>query len=170
MVEPPQAGSLPTVIAPRQFDAVDEFARALTQAGASDVTVIEATLDAAPADGYLIVFGTREIGGHRALASRTILINADRASVLKILEDTAALGAVEKQRYFRWRSEPEHENGTGLFARKDLLGEFGATPVAGPFRSERYALCRVTGCSDLPSLLVAYLKAHSRVGEPPRRW
>jgi hypothetical protein len=121
IVSPLHAGGpAKTVVSPREFDAVDEFVSAVGQAAGVLVHVVEGSLMNAPDDGYVIVFDTQELAhlSNRvaALASRLIVVNADRSRLLAQVEEHQLEGAIEKHRYFRWRTQRQSEDGSGLGA------------------------------------------------------
>jgi len=159
--------SFPLAVAPRHFDAVDEFVKALGQAAGIEIPVIEGTLGDAPREGYLILFDAIRLAEQPSIASRAIVMNADRSTVIASLERDRTLGAVEKHRYFMWRTKRTQDNGMGLFGQKTVISSMGATLVSGPFQSEHYGLAASSSCKDLPSLICAYLSAHSALGAAP---
>ena len=150
-----------TVVSPRQFDAVDELAVAVGQAAGLTVPVIEGGIADAPADAYLLLFDAHDLKANPEAAQRSILINADRSTVLRQLEELQLAGAVEKQRYFRWRRSRDEEDGSGLFAKKPLVSTIGGSLAPGPFQTEGYGLVGRSEHQDLPSLIAAYLAALS---------
>ena len=111
-------------------------------------------------DGYLILFDAIRLADVPSVASRSIVMNADRSTVLTSLERDRSLGAVENHLFLR-RTKRAQENGTGLFGRKEAISQMGATLASGPFQSEHYGLAASQSYVDLPSLIVGYLDAHS---------
>src|SRR3954447_1888875 len=97
--------SFPLAVAPRHFDAVDDFVKVLGQAAGIEIPVIEGTLNDAPREGYLILFDAISLAEKPSIASRAIVMNADRSTVIASLERDQTLGAVEKHRYFVWRTK-----------------------------------------------------------------
>ena len=151
----------PTQVAARKFDAVDEFASALSLAAGIVVPVVEGSLADAPDQGFLIVFNGQ---GHALeslpeLGPRTILINADRASIRQEMEIYHLAAAVEEHRYYRWCRQQDQENNRGLLGRKDVAERMGATLLKSPFTTEHYGEFSHPRCQDLPGLLVTYLAA-----------
>lgn len=147
--------------ASREVDAVDELAAALGQAAGVTVPVIEGSLADAPADGYLVAYEPRDLIRHPGIGPRVILINADRSDVLDELEQHRLAGAIEKHRYFQWRTQRDTDTGRGLFGHKDVAAAIDVT-LAGAFETEHYGLFMKSPYPDLPSLLAAYLAAHER--------
>ena len=147
----------PTVVGPRVFDHVDEFATALGNAANTSVPVIEGALGDAPTDGYVILFEWPSIAENFSIASRAIVVNANRSSVLSRLERERPAGAIEQHRYFLWRTQPSQESGSGLFGRKEVITPMGAALVPGPFQTEHYGLMSSDSHQDLPSLVAGYL-------------
>lgn len=163
VVEPLTAApKFATVVSPRQFDAVDEFAAAVGRAAGVTVPVIESGIAEAPDDAYLLLFDASDLKTHPEAAKRSILINADRSTVLRKLEELQLAGAVEKQRYFRWRTARDEEDGAGLFAKKPLASVIGGSLAPGPFQTPHYGLVGRSEHQDLPSLLAAYLAASDK--------
>jgi hypothetical protein len=156
-----EAPNLATAVSPRQFDAVDEFAAAVSVAAQVPVQVIEGGVADAPADAFILLFDAGDLAAHPDAARRSILINADRSNVLKKLEELELAGAVEKQRYFRWRTARDQEDGGGLFGRKPAAAAVGASLLPGPFQTQHYGLLGRSAHRDLPSLVAAYLAALS---------
>jgi hypothetical protein len=115
-----------------QFDAVDDFVHALGKAAGITIPVIEGTLSNVPEDGYLILFDSLRLAEHPSVASRAILMQTDRSTVLASLERDRPLGAVEKHGYFLWPTKRSQESGSGLFGLKTLVSRMGATLVSGP--------------------------------------
>jgi hypothetical protein len=157
ITRPLVGNSSPNIAGPRQFDRVDDFAAAISCAIGVAVPVIEAELPDVASGAYSIVFDKRTIPRDPAARARTVLINADRSSVLRDLEEFELAGAVEKHRYFSWRTSPGDEDGGGLFARRDLAEVMGATFAKGPFDTRRYGLYKTSRFRDLPTLIAGYL-------------
>lgn len=151
------------IVAPhgaRGFEAVDEFAAALGTAAGIEVPVIEGSLADAPGDGYLVVFDADTLLAHPDLGPRVVLVNADRASVLADLERHHLAGAIEKHRYFQWRTQRDAERGRGVFGRKDVAVQLDGMLDTGYQETADYALLASSRHTDLPSLLAGYLAAH----------
>ena len=160
IVAPSDANIEPPAVNAREFDAVDAFVQALGRAAGISIPVVEGTLADAPVDGYVIVFDEAMLAS-APVTDRVFLVNADRSSVLKELEDFKLVGAIEKMRYFRWRTTEESEPNTGgVFVRQALAEGVGGTLASGPFRSKNFGLLKASRFSDLPSLVVGYLDAH----------
>lgn len=102
-----------------------------------------------------IVFDPEAARGEK---ERTFVINADRS--IEELEALGALGGVDGQRYFRWKTKPESESGRGVMMRKDLAATLG---VQTSWDSKRYAMCSGSTYADLPALIAAYLKVATKV-------
>lgn len=149
-----------TVTTPRSFDAVDEFAAALGKALGENVSIIEGSLADAPKDGYVLVFSESGLLAHPSLWPRVILVNADRATVRTNVERFDLVSAIEKHRYFCWRTQREDEEGSGVIGLKTVAERIGATVMNGPYTSARYGWLSSAAADDLPSLLAAYLKGH----------
>jgi hypothetical protein len=163
VVAPRPVDAGPTVVGARAFDAVDELAAALGAATGTTVPVIEGTLADAPADGYLVVFDYQDLAWFAALGGRIVLINADRASVLEDVERYGLAAAIEKHRYFQWRTRRQEETGRGVFGRKDVAARLDGLHDTGYRETARYQLLASSRYPDLVSLLAAYLAAHERV-------
>jgi hypothetical protein len=103
IVAPSDPGIEPPTVNARDFDAVDNFVRVLSGAAGISIPVLEGTLADAPREGYVIMFD-RAMLAHTPVTKRVFLVNADRASVLNELEGFNLVGAIEKMRYFRWRT------------------------------------------------------------------
>ena len=158
IVAPSYPGIQPPTVNARDFDAVDEFVRVLGGAAGILIPVLEGTLADAPTEGYVIVFERAMLANTQA-TKRVFLVNADRGSVLKELEDFNLVGAIEKMRYFRWRTTQEPDTG-GVFVLQALAEHVGGTFASGPFRSKNFGLLKASRFPDLPSLVVGYLEAH----------
>ena len=154
---------LTTVDAARASYAVDEFAEAVGRAAGLAVPVIEGGLGEVPADAWALLFDARGLAERPELARRVVLMNADRATVLRKLEEHQLAGAVEKHRYFLWQASRQQEDGGGLFARKALADKVGAT-LETPFQTEHYGLFKRSRYSDLPYLITGYLAAADAAG------
>lgn len=148
---------LPTAIGPRVFDAVDEFALAIGNAAGIGVPIVEGSLSDAPDDGYVLLFEEPSKTEMLLIGPRVILINADRSSVRSMLERDRLACAVEKHRYFTWRTQRSEETGDGLYGRKEVALRMGATIAAGPPPTEHYGLLSSATQRDLPSLIARYL-------------
>jgi hypothetical protein len=92
---------------------------------------------------------------------RSVLIDADRSAIRDQIEHYRLVGAIEKQRYFCWRTQPENETGSGLIGLKDLAETLDARVIPGPYSTEHYGWLSSDRFSDLPSLLAAYLAAYA---------
>lgn len=146
---------------PRSLEAVDEFVAQLSAMCNIEIPILEGTLDIVPQGGVILVFDSASLRAHPDVAKRAVLINADRAFVLKNLEEYSLVAAVEKQRYFRWRTNPSAETGEGVFGQKRLAEKIQATATPGPFTTERYVLLRTDQSSNLVALLARYLVAYA---------
>ena len=95
-----------------------------------------------------------------AVATRTILLDADRSNVFGLLERYGFAGAVEKHRFFEWRSDPSHDSGGGLHCRRELIGAVGGVCLdLESFQTEHYCVVRTDRYATLPALLVGYAQA-----------
>jgi hypothetical protein len=163
-LHPPRPNSSPL----RRFDAVDGFCLGLSQAARVPVPVLEGSLAKAPEDGFLVLFGWRnvELAENRHLCPRTILMNIGRSAVPRILEDFHLAAGVEQHRYFRWKHERAKEFGGQLYGRKDVGLRMGATWPGGGWESETYGLLSSDRYPDLPGLLAGYLAAYEELLGP----
>jgi hypothetical protein len=149
----------PTVVAPRAFHEVDTLAAAIGDALRIEVPVVEAGLAAAPADGYLVVFGMpRDLD--RALGSRIVAFDEDRAHVMQTVEAFDLAAAVESHRYWTWRQGTD-DRPYALVGRKDVAERMGARLVDSPYTSARYSAIASDAARNFIGLLAAYLRAYS---------
>lgn len=151
--------NLATTTSARQLFRADELAEAIRGALAIDVPVIEGGLANAPATGYLLAFQVPSTVDPQ-LARRIVAFDEDRASLMKRLELHGFAGAVEKQRYFEWRTRPDAERGYGLVGKKDVAARMSARIASGPYTSARYGMIASDNARDLPGLVAEYLKAY----------
>jgi hypothetical protein len=151
----------PTVVSLREFHHVDRLARAVGVAMATEIAVVEGTIDDAPA-GYVLAF---ELPTYVDVPNgmRVIAIASGRSYIMKQVEAQRLAGAVELHRYFQWTAHPERERGEGLVGRKDLAERLHARLVSGPYTSANYSWLASDTVKDLPSLIAAYLVALSQV-------
>jgi hypothetical protein len=160
--------SLATGISPRMFDAVDEFVAALSEAARVTIPVVEGELRDAPKFGFVILFHEPPLVHPLEIGPRIILINADRSTVQESLELHQLACAVEKHRYFEWRTRRSEDTGQWLFGRKDVVCRMGFTLSSGPPPTEHYGLIETSDEKDLPSLIARYLQVYaSGVPEGP---
>lgn len=95
-----------------------------------------------------------------AAAKRTIILEVDRSNVFMLLERYGFAGAIEKQRWFQWRIQPDQESGGGLHGLRELAPAIGGSCFdAQAFQSEHYCILRSNRYADLPALIVGYLEA-----------
>jgi len=100
------------------------------------------------------------VADREAIAARTILLEADRSNVFALLERHGFAGAVEKQRFFDWRTEPDQETGGGLHCRRDLVASVGGVCLdIASFQTKEYCVVLTDRYADLPSLIVGYAEA-----------
>jgi hypothetical protein len=144
----------------RETDGADELAEAMRGALAIDVPVVVGPLASAPADGYLLVFHHVPWKVDPELARRIISIDEDRSSIVKNVEQYGFAGAVEKHRYFMWRTQRDSERGDGLVGRKTVAPRMSARVLGGPYTSANYAMLASDTARDLPGLIAEYLKAY----------
>jgi hypothetical protein len=151
----------PTVRTPREFDAVDEFADALREAGA-DVRVVEERQNV-PMDGFVLLFDEQSLNKLNSLGPRLILVNADRSTLMVKAESNKLACAVEKHRYFMWRAQRSEERGDGVVGRREVLAKLpGASAEQGPYSSANYSWMTSDAYPDLPRLMVAYLSEYAK--------
>jgi hypothetical protein len=146
---------------PREFDAVDEFVSAVSAVLAAEIPILETPLSEAPTDGYLLLFGDADLAAYQAIGSRIVLINADRSTVSKKTERLSLVAAIEKHRYFHWKTQRSEEDGSGLIGLKTLAPTLGAAVEDGPYLTQNYGCFSSSSSRDLPSLLAHYLTAHA---------
>jgi hypothetical protein len=154
----------------------EEFASELARYASVSVAIIEAPLDSAPPTGMLLVYGGSGLrrwfaeGGlseqQRCVLARTILLDADRSEVLEMVEEFSFAGAIEKYRYFQWLSQRDEESGHQLFGLKSVAKSMGAI-CSEVFASERYCSLDDSRFSDLPSLVVGYLREYTKMLPDP---
>lgn len=150
----------PNVVGTRKFDAVDDFVAALGRALHTDIPIIEGSLRDAPEDGYVLLFEEPGLSATLGFGPRVVLINADRSSVRETIEFHQLACAVEKHRYFQWRSDRGNDDGKWIYGRKDVAQQMRATFVPGPPSTEHYGLIDSSEQTDLPSLLARYVLAY----------
>ena len=154
----------PTASQRRRLERVDEFVAELSAACNVEIPILKGSLDRAPQDGIILVFDAAGLQERPDVAERTVLINADRAFVLKNLEEYSLVAAVEKHRYFLWLTNRSAESGQGVFGRKHIGEMIQATALPGPFTTERYVLLKHAQASNLVTLLAKYLTAFAGSG------
>jgi hypothetical protein len=182
MIEPPRVSWLAEhgrqSATKRQFQTYDQFAEELRRHAEADVTIVEDFLRAAPRQGVVLLDPSTTLSTALAecdaerrntLPRRTVLLNADRSHVMPLIEEHSLAGAIEKHRYFLWRTDPEHESGGGLYGVRSVAERMGAHCISSPgFPSERYCILSSGRYADLPSLLVGYLETYVRtLGDRP---
>jgi hypothetical protein len=143
----------------RELVSADELAEAMRVALSIDVPVVAAPLTSAPADGYLLAFHVPSTIDPE-LARRVIAFDEDRSSIMKRLEQYGFAGAVEKHRYFQWRTQRDDERGYGLVGRKDVAARMPARIAGGPYTSASYGIIASDTARDLPGLIAEYLRAY----------
>lgn len=94
---------LATATAPREFHAADLLAKSLAKALGIDVPVVEGSLPDTSISGYLLVSELPR-NFDRRIGPRIVAFYEDRSTIMKTVEDLNLAGAVEKHRYFLWRT------------------------------------------------------------------
>lgn len=150
---------LPTVVSARQFSQVDELARAMQGALSIEVPIFEGGLRDAPESGYVFAFDVPSAVDPQ-LAQRIIAFEEDRSDVMKRAERHGFVAAVEKHRYFQWRTHPNADRGYGLVGKREVAARMQARIISGPYTSARYCMIASDTARDLPGLLAEYLKAY----------
>lgn len=125
----------------------------------SSSTFIEfmAELDAAmipPRDFVLTCVSLEEVP--RDQWSRTILFDADRSLLTNVVPEAGLLGAIEKHRYFRWRTQRHAESGTGFYGRFDFGKRIPGANVLF-FGHPSYGMISVPDCTNLVCVVAKYL-------------
>lgn len=146
----------------RESSDVDAFARAIGDELGIEVTIVEGSVDDVPATGYLLTFDL-VLATDAQRARRIILVEADRSNIMKQVETYQLAAAIEKQRYFLWRTDRAAERGDGLVGRRDVAARMGARVATGPYTSAHYGLLASDSAADLPGLLAAYLSAYAEI-------
>jgi len=147
------------------------LADALEQCSDGPVSLLNGFLRDAP-PGVVLVrssdYGAMmaEVGAdQRAMAGRTILLDADGSNVFSLLERHRFAGAVGKQRFFAWCTEPDQETGGGLHCRRDLVAAIGGACLdIASFQTAGYCVVVTDRYTDLPSLIVGYAEALAAAG------
>ncbi len=150
---------LPTVVSARQFSEVDELAQAMQGALSIEVPIVEGSLREAPASGYVFAFDVPSTVDPQ-LAQRIIAFEEDRSDIMKRAERHGFVAAVEKYRYFQWRTHPDADRGYGLVGKRDVAARMQARIISGPYTSARYCMIASDTARDLPGLIAEYLKAY----------
>jgi hypothetical protein len=150
---------LATTVSARQMFQVDELAQAIQCALSIEIPIFQGTLADAPASGYLLAFQVPSTIDPQ-LAHRIVAFDEDRSSLMRRVEQHGFVAAVEKQRYFEWRTRRDAERGYGLVGKKDVAAGMPARIVSGPYTSARYGMIASDTARDLPGLIAEYLKAH----------
>jgi hypothetical protein len=153
--------------APGELPRFGPLAEALRERGLADVTVADRIPysggpihDAATA--VVITRGMlRDVIAHDAaggrLAPRVLIAGAARADMLELLERHELAGAVEHGGWLDWENAPR----AALTGRLDVARAMGADyDDRPPFASEHYGPLATADHPDLPSLLLAYLRAY----------
>ena len=66
--------------------------------------------------------------------------------------------AIEKHRYFQWKTQRSREHGLGLIGLREVAARSGARVVEGPYSTAKYGCLSSPLIPDLPALLASYLK------------
>jgi hypothetical protein len=151
--DPATAGSM------RDLFHTTELAQALSGALSIEVRVVDGGLEAAPPDGYLLVFQVPATIDPES-AHRIVALDEDRSSLMKRVESHGFVAAVEKQRYFEWCSRREAERGYGIVGKKDIAARMSGRIASGPYTSARYGMIASSTARDLPGLIAEYLQAY----------
>ena len=167
VVEPPLAEFGGILESGRVMHAYDEFALELGKYVGEEIRVVESHLRDAvsQSNGMLLLdSGNPEQAiagcGDSQIAHRIVLMQASRTSVLETLERFRLAGAVEANRYFRWKHHREQETGRQVYGLKAVASRIGAECSPLPFSSDSYCLLDEPTQPNLPALLAAYLKAY----------
>jgi hypothetical protein len=153
--------------APGELLRFDALAEALRERGFADVTVADRIpYTSGPAHdagtGVVITPGMlRDVIAHDAagghLAPRVFIAGADRADLLKLLERHRLAGGVDYGAWRVWENAPR----AAVTGRLDVARAMGADyDDRPPFASEHYGPLATAEHPDLPSLLLAYLRAY----------
>lgn len=161
VVPPYEAIASPWPTTPaREMTRADELAEAMANALAIDVPVLEVPLASAPADAYLLAFHFGPWVVTPEVARRVIALDEGRAYVMKHVEQFGFAGAVEKHRYFQWRTQRDTERGYGLIGRKEVVARMSAHLPGLPYTSANYGVIESDTARDLPGLIAEYLRAY----------
>lgn len=160
------AANLATAVAARRLFQVDELAKAIrdTLSMGALPPIVEGTIIEAPASGYLLAFQVPSTVDSQ-FAHRIIALDEDRSNVMRRLESHEFAAAVEKQRYFEWRTHRDLERGYGLIGKKDIAARMSARIVSGPYTSARYGMIASDTARDLPGLIIEYLKVYEAASQ-----
>jgi hypothetical protein len=147
---------------PVELHGYREFAESLEQVGAGRVEISDLgqplpqgllLLDAGGLDQLL----AKAEGSGSSVLPRVFLLNANRLNVLNLLESYNLAGAIEQNRYFQWRHNPNSDRGSGIYGLKELAASMGSESAsAGPFASERYCVFYDARPGGLPQALIDY--------------
>ena len=181
VIEPPRAPwprpVEPGDVSARAFYALDRFAEAIQQYTPSEVIIVEQPLSAVSSDGFvlfqphgLLSAALAECAPRQrdSLLRRLVLLNADRSHVVALLEQYRLAAAIEKHRFFLWRTRPNQDVGYGLYGRRAVAQAMGAETY-GPIsqHGERYCELGSPHYANLPALLVGYLDAYEDATDAP---
>jgi hypothetical protein len=153
--------------APGEVYGFDRLAEALRAQGFPDVTVADRIPYSAGREhdaGTAVVIPAgmlRDVAAHDAaggrLGPRVLLAAADRTRLLDQLERHELAGAVDQATWSGWEAAPR----SSLTGRLDVAEAAGADFTRNPaFASPRYVPLGTPAHPDLPSLLLAYLRAY----------
>jgi hypothetical protein len=149
--------------APGELPRFERLAEALRERGLADVTVADRIPYSSDATTAIVitpgmlrdVIAHDEAGG--LLAPRIFIAGADRADLLKLLERHRLAGGVDYAHWRVWESAPR----AALTGRLEIARAMGADyDEQPPFASEHYGPLATADHADLPSLLLAYLRAY----------
>lgn len=181
VIEPPRAPwprpADPDDVSARAFYALDRFAEAIQQYTQSDVMVVEQRLSAVSTDGFVLfqlhgllsdALAACEPRRRASLLRRMVLLNADRSNVIALLEQHRLAAAIEKHRFFLWRTRPNLDVGYGLYGLRAVAQAMGAETY-GPIsqHGERYCELGSPRYANLAALLVGYLDAYEGATDAP---
>jgi hypothetical protein len=182
VIEPPRAPWLrpadPGDVSARAFYALDRFAEEIQKYTQSEVMVVEQRLSTVPADGFVLfqpdglfsdALAECELRLRDSLLQRMVLLNADRSNVVELLEQHRLTAAIEKHRFFLWRTRPNRDVGYGLYGLRSVAEAMGAETY-GPIsqHGERYCELGSPRYANLPALLVGYLDEYAQTVVVPQ--
>ncbi|MFF1418036.1 hypothetical protein [Streptomyces sp. NPDC058280] len=154
----------------REFEEIDLFADAMSQYDRrrTEVCYADELKQNLTANVFICEESVVELlSGHcsidvKAIMPRVFLFNVGRGpKVARKVESSGSAGAIESMRYRAWRTERADDPGGGVFGRKDVAIEIGASWTSpGLWETERYCLMRHDFYSSLPILLAAYLATY----------
>lgn len=175
VIEPPRAPwplpADPDDVSARAFYALDRFAGEIQKHTQAEVMVVEQRLSAVPPCGFVLfqpdgllsdALAACEPRLRESLLQRMVLLNADRSNVVELLEQHRLAAAIEKHRFFLWRTRPNRDAGYGLHGLRSVAEAMGAETYGPMQPGERYCELGSLRFKDLPELLVAYLEEYAK--------